>query len=146
VAEEPDLAELLGQLLPPLIAVFDASTLSDLRINHGGFYLTLRRRASKPAAVITRADGDQEEEPAALEGHTIVAQMVGTFYLTSAPGKAPFVKEGDYIDKGQVIGIIEAMKVMNEVESEVTGRVVRILAQNQTPVEYGQPLMIVTPD
>ena len=148
-AQEPTLGELLGDLLPPLLAAFDASTLSELQVTHGSVALTLRRRAGKAPAVLSVV-GDSSptmaSAPEVPEGHTIVAQMVGTFYLTPSPGKPPFVKEGDYIEKGQVIGIIEAMKVMNELESDVTGRVVRVLAQNQSPVEYGQPLMIVALD
>ncbi|MEI7769890.1 MAG: acetyl-CoA carboxylase biotin carboxyl carrier protein [Chloroflexales bacterium] len=78
-------------------------------------------------------------------GHTIAAPMVGTFYTAASPKDPPFVQEGDEIHIGDAVGIIEAMKMMNEIESEVSGRVARILAKNGQPVEYGQPLMVVEP-
>jgi acetyl-CoA carboxylase biotin carboxyl carrier protein len=71
--------------------------------------------------------------------------MVGTFYAAPSPRDEPFVQENDEIHAGDTVGIIEAMKIMNEVESEVTGRVTRILVQNAQPVEYGQPLMVIEP-
>lgn len=87
-----------------------------------------------------------EEPPAELPaGHTITAPMVGTFYATPSPKDPPFVQEGDEVKAGDSIGIIEAMKMMNEIESEVAGRVARILIKNGQPVEYGQPLMIIEP-
>ena len=146
---DASLSELLGELLPPLLKAFDASTLSELKIAHGDLQLTLRRRITQGATAVTVGgmDGHKEAEQAErIDGHTIVAQMVGTFYLTQAPGKPPLVKEGDVVEKGQVVGIIEAMKVMNEVESDVAGRVARILVPNQQPVEYGQALMVIVPD
>ncbi|MEI8307070.1 MAG: acetyl-CoA carboxylase biotin carboxyl carrier protein [Chloroflexales bacterium] len=78
-------------------------------------------------------------------GHTIAAPMVGTFYGATSPKDPPFVQEGDEIHIGDAVGIIEAMKMMNEIESEVSGRVARILVKNGQPVEYGQPLMVVEP-
>jgi acetyl-CoA carboxylase biotin carboxyl carrier protein len=69
--------------------------------------------------------------------------MVGTFYRASAPDAAPFVQEGDMVQKGQPLCLVEAMKMMNEIESEVAGRVVRILVENGQPVEYDQPLMVI---
>jgi acetyl-CoA carboxylase biotin carboxyl carrier protein len=78
-------------------------------------------------------------------GHTIVAPMVGTFYAASSPKDRPFVSEGDEIHVGDTVGIVEAMKMMNEIESDVSGRVARILVKNGQPIEYGQPLMVVEP-
>lgn len=78
-------------------------------------------------------------------GHTIVAPMVGTFYASPSPKDPPFVQEGDEIHVGDSVGIIEAMKMMNEIESEVSGRVARILVKNGQPVEYGQPLLVIEP-
>jgi acetyl-CoA carboxylase biotin carboxyl carrier protein len=71
--------------------------------------------------------------------------MVGTFYRAPAPGAEPYVKEGDPIQKGTVLCIIEAMKLMNEIEAEVKGRVARILAENGQPVEFGQALFLIEP-
>jgi acetyl-CoA carboxylase biotin carboxyl carrier protein len=73
----------------------------------------------------------------------IVAPMVGTFYLAPNPDSEPYVQAGQNIETGQVVCIIEAMKLMNEIESEWNGKVVKILVQNGQPVEYGQPLLIV---
>ncbi|MEO5347070.1 MAG: acetyl-CoA carboxylase biotin carboxyl carrier protein [Magnetococcus sp. YQC-9] len=75
----------------------------------------------------------------------ITAPMVGTFYKAASPESAPFVKLGDIVKKGQVVCIIEAMKLMNEIESEVSGRVVSIIKENATPVEYGEEMFLVEP-
>jgi len=73
----------------------------------------------------------------------IVAPMVGTFYRASSPDAPPFIKEGDAVDEGQVVCIIEAMKLFNEIQAEVRGRIARVLVDNASPVEYGQSLFIV---
>lgn len=73
----------------------------------------------------------------------IVAPMVGTFYRAPSPDAPPFVTEGDAIQPGQTVCVIEAMKLFNEIESEFGGRVVRVLAENASPVEYGQPLFLI---
>ena len=76
---------------------------------------------------------------------TIEAPMVGTFYRASAPDAAPFVSEGDIVKEDQILCIIEAMKLMNEIEAKIPGRIVKILVENGQPVEYGQPLFLVEP-
>jgi acetyl-CoA carboxylase biotin carboxyl carrier protein len=73
----------------------------------------------------------------------IVAPMVGTFYRAASPDAPPFIKEGDAVDEGQVVCIIEAMKLFNEIQAEVRGRIARVLVDNASPVEYGQPLFVV---
>jgi acetyl-CoA carboxylase biotin carboxyl carrier protein len=88
------------------------------------------------------ADAPPAQLPA---GHTIVAPMVGTFYTAPSPKDPAFVHEGDEVRAGDSIGIIEAMKMMNEIETEVAGRIAKILVKNGQPVEYGQPLMVVEP-
>ena len=75
----------------------------------------------------------------------IVAPMVGTFYRAPKPDAPPFVNEGDVVQTGQTVCVLEAMKMFNEIPSEVAGRVVRVLAENGAPVEYGQPLFLVDP-
>lgn len=77
--------------------------------------------------------------------HKIVAPMVGTFYRKPDPKDAPFVSEGDMVEKDQVIGIIEAMKIMNEIKSEHRGRCIRVPVENGQPVEYGQTLLLLEP-
>ena len=96
--------------------------------------------APTAAAVAAAAAADEE---AAL--HTVKSPIVGTFYESPAPGAAAFVKPGDQIEVGQPLCIIEAMKLMNEIESDITGEVVRRLVQNGQPVEFGQPLFAVRP-
>ena len=76
-------------------------------------------------------------------GTDIVSPIVGVFYAASSPDAAPFVKVGDHVQKGQVIGIVEAMKLMNEIPSDVTGTVTDIYVQNGDGVEYGQPIICV---
>lgn len=75
----------------------------------------------------------------------IKSPMIGTFYRAPNPDAEPFVKVGDIVKKGQVVCIIEAMKLFNEIESEVEGRIVEVLVENATPVEYDQPLFLVEP-
>ena len=90
--------------------------------------------AAPPASTATRSD--------LLE---VTAPMVGTFYRAPAPGEAPFIEVGNRIEVGQTVCILEAMKLMNELEAEVSGEVVEILVDNGTPVEFGQVLMRVRP-
>lgn len=75
----------------------------------------------------------------------VKSPMIGTFYLTSSPDAAPFVSEGSSVSAGQTVCIIEAMKLFNEIESEISGKIVKILVANATPVEYDQPLFLVDP-
>lgn len=93
---------------------------------------------SAPAATKT-----EEAKPAAPSGTPILSPMVGTFYSAPSPGAAPFVKTGDTIAAGQVVCIVEAMKLMNEIEAEVSGKITQILVEDGQPVEYGQVLMYV---
>jgi acetyl-CoA carboxylase biotin carboxyl carrier protein len=85
--------------------------------------------------------------PAAAEEdlHTVKSPIVGTFYEAPGPGALPFVKPGDQVAAGQVLCIIEAMKLMNEIESDASGEVVKVLVSNGQPVEYGQPLFAIRP-
>lgn len=83
--------------------------------------------------------------PIEEELHIVKSPIVGTFYEAPAPGAPPFVKPGDMVQAGQVLCIIEAMKLMNEIESDVAGEVVKRVAANNQPVEYGQPLFAIRP-
>jgi acetyl-CoA carboxylase biotin carboxyl carrier protein len=82
----------------------------------------------------------EKQEP---EGQKIVSPIIGTYYEAPAPGAEPFAKEGEVVHKGATLCIIEAMKIMNEIEAEYTCKVLKKLAKNGQPVEYGQPLFIV---
>lgn len=97
-----------------------------------------------PPASGSGAAGHDAPEPLPA-GHAITAPMVGTFYATPSPKDPPYVQEGDTIHAGDRVGIVEAMKMMNEIESEIDGRVARILVKHGQPVEYGQTLMIIEP-
>lgn len=91
---------------------------------------------STPAAAEARASEDL---------HLVKSPIVGTFYGSPSPGAEPFVKVGAHVETGQVLCIVEAMKLMNEIESDETGEVVRIFVENGQPVEYGQPLFGIRP-
>jgi acetyl-CoA carboxylase biotin carboxyl carrier protein len=94
--------------------------------------------APSPAAAIAA--------PAPEEGlHTVKSPIVGTFYEAPSPGAPPFVKVGDTVELGQVLCIVEAMKLLNEIESDVAGEIVKKLANNGQPIEYGQELFVVRP-
>ena len=81
--------------------------------------------------------------PVPESGHTVTAPMVGTYYSASAPGAKSFVQVGSQVEVGDVLCIIEAMKMMNQIESDVAGQVVAVLVDNGEPVEFGQPLFII---
>lgn len=88
----------------------------------------------------------QTRPPAETDGQvTITSPIVGTFYRSPSPDADPYVEEGDYVKKGQVLCIVEAMKLMNEIESETDGRIVKILAESTKSVEYGQALFLIDP-
>ena len=94
-------------------------------------------------AQLPAATGTKTEDTTGMI--TIASPIVGTFYRSPSPDADPYVDEGDYVKKGQVLCIVEAMKLMNEIESEVTGKVAEILVQNAQPVEFGQPLFRIEP-
>ena len=96
--------------------------------------------AAAPAAAAAAAPA---EAPAAPAGHTVKSPMVGTFYGAASPGAKPFVEVGSTIKEGEPICIIEAMKIMNEIEADKSGTVTKILCANGQPVEFGQPLFII---
>jgi acetyl-CoA carboxylase biotin carboxyl carrier protein len=97
------------------------------------------------AAHAPTGPGKPAAEPEEAGLHTIQSPIVGTFYESPSPGSPPFIKVGDTVEKGQVLCIIEAMKLMNEIESDLAGEVVKKLANNGQPVEYGQPLFTIRP-
>ncbi|RMH04142.1 MAG: acetyl-CoA carboxylase biotin carboxyl carrier protein [Nitrospirae bacterium] len=94
-------------------------------------------------SLVPPSEGLSEKEPSRLL--TVHSPIVGTFYRAPSPEAEPYVEEGDIVKKGQVLCIIEAMKLMNEIESETDGRIVKILVENASAVEYGQPLFLIDP-
>lgn len=103
---------------------------------------TAAQQPAAPAVSAPSAAPAPEDENKLV---TIKSPMIGTFYRSSAPDKPLFVNVGDEVKKGQVICIIEAMKLFNEIESEISGRIVKVLVENASPVEYDQPLFLVEP-
>ncbi|NTV10206.1 MAG: acetyl-CoA carboxylase biotin carboxyl carrier protein [Zoogloea sp.] len=96
-----------------------------------------------PAPVAAAPAPAADAEPALPAGHIVKSPMVGTFYRSSAPGAEPFAQVGTSVTEGQTLCIIEAMKLMNEIESDASGTVKAILVENGQPVEYGQPLFVI---
>jgi acetyl-CoA carboxylase biotin carboxyl carrier protein len=122
--------------------------LTELEVSVGDTRVRLQRAAAAPSPVAQVAGPTErplvgEVVPPAMI--TVEAPMVGTFYRASAPGAEPYVNEGDVVKEGQILCIIEAMKLMNEIESKASGRIAKILVENGQPVEYGQPLFLIEP-
>lgn len=112
--------------------------------------LSIRLRGGKKTRVrLSQVDvdvtGASTQAPPEEPQHVITAPMIGTYYAAPSPGARPFVDIGDVIKAGQVIGIIEAMKIMNEILADQPGEVTAILATNGQPVEYGSPLIVLSP-
>jgi acetyl-CoA carboxylase biotin carboxyl carrier protein len=138
-----------------LLELFREYGLTEVEIERSGERVRVRREPSVAPAVVPPPTPAAIAHPAAVpepvredrREHlvTVEAPMVGTFYRAASPEAEPYVREGDGIKEGQVLCIIEAMKLMNEIESKVAGRVIRILAENGQPVEYGQPLFLIEP-
>jgi len=139
--------------LQEMIEVFQASGVSDLEVERNGLRVRLRREGAggaHAAAPVSHAPAaaPSEAPPAgpSTEGLiTMRSPIVGTFYRSASPYSESYVEEGAYVKKGQVLCIVEAMKLMNEIESEVDGRVVKILLENAKPVEYGEPIFLIEP-
>lgn len=152
-----------------LIRLVDQSSLQELEVQNEGYRLSLRKPAVTESVVVTHAPAyaaaapglapqpvapaqpeTRSELPAADEKeedtsrlHRIVSPMVGTFYQSPSPDSPAFVKTGDRVSEKSVVCIVEAMKLMNEIEAEVKGEIVEILVENGQLVEYGQPLFLV---
>lgn len=140
-----------------LIELISNSDIDEFELETEGFKVAMRKASAvaQPVPVlqpVEQAARAPEAAPPPADGLApprddrfvqITAPMVGTFYRAPAPGADPYVKVGDVVEVGQTLCIIEAMKLMNEIESEVRGRVVEILVENAEPVEYGQPLFVL---
>lgn len=99
--------------------------------------------AAAPVNEIAFTDDSQQDTDEKVTGNVVKSPLVGTFYRASSPDSEPFVKVGDTVKKGQVLAIVEAMKLMNEIESEFDGTVKEILVENEQMVEYGQALFVI---
>jgi len=132
-----------------LVQRLEGSTVRRFSVQAGETKIEIERTASgvavgpaAAAAAPAAADGGDAE----LDGrHPIVAPLVGTFYRASAPGAKPFVEEGDVVDEGQTVAIVEAMKLMNQVKADQAGKVSQILCSDGDWVEFEQPLILLEP-
>jgi acetyl-CoA carboxylase biotin carboxyl carrier protein len=105
-----------------------------------------QQASSAPAAVAPPSAAPAQPVPVeAAEEHIIKSPIVGTFYAGSSPDAGPFVRAGDKVEAGQTVCIIEAMKLMNEIEADISGEIARVLVENGQPVEYGEPLFALRP-
>jgi acetyl-CoA carboxylase biotin carboxyl carrier protein len=152
-----------------LIKIVNKSNIGELSIEDKGFKITIKQKeeavqnfmsapqpvyapqpmtAPQPATAqspASAAPAPKAGEPKADNLITIKSPMIGTFYRKASPDKPSFVEVGDEVSTGKVVCIIEAMKLFNEIESEVSGRIVKILVDDASPVEYDQPLFLVEP-
>ena len=136
------------ELTRRLAALLGELSLSEVEVESGDIRVRVQRAGALAPATPAPAAADEHPlvadtvSPALV---TVEAPMVGTFYRASSPTADPYVQEGDVVKEGQVLCIIEAMKLMNEIESKVGGRIARILVENGHAVEYGQPLFLIDP-
>ncbi len=155
-----------------LIKLVSEAGVSEVDVERGDFKISIRKTEEKTmivqqapavaqvAPMVSHIPATPAPSPVAterVESHasktetpngnfiTIKSPMIGTYYKSPSPDKAAFVQVGDEIKPGQVLCIVEAMKLFNEIESEVSGRIVKILVENSSPVEYDQPLFLVEP-
>ena len=147
---------MLKDRIKELIAIIEESGVNEIEVSSWwGRKIRVSKNSSAsagmfappatPAPPIVGTAGPPEAAPETSRHHTITAPIVGTFYAAASPESPPFIKVGDRLKTGQTICIIEAMKIMNEIESDIDGTVVEILPDNATPVEFNQPLVVVEP-
>ncbi len=137
-----------------LVEILNEQNLNEIEVQRGDVRIRIRRESSTTANVraSSSTESGQTPQPAADVVDrdsprllTVTSPVVGTFYRSPSPDVEPYVEEGDLVSRGQVLCIVEAMKLMNEIESEADGRVVKILVENEAGVEYGQPLFVIEP-
>jgi acetyl-CoA carboxylase biotin carboxyl carrier protein len=141
--------------LKTLIELVESSGIGELEIQEGEERVRITRGArpseapapvpvyATAAPLAAPAPAEAPAAPAEPEGHLVRSPMVGTFYRATSPGVKPFVEVGDLVQIGDTLCIIEAMKLMNEIEADKAGVVKQVLAENGQPVEYGQPLVVI---
>lgn len=140
-----------------LIELLEESDVAEIEIHEGEESVRISRASSMtpavyaappmaapPVAAAPAAGASGEAAaPKEPEGHVIRSPMVGTFYRAPSPGAKPFVVEGQSVSSGETLCIIEAMKILNQIESDKTGKVIEILVENGQPVEYNEPLFVI---
>ncbi|MDF2878032.1 MAG: acetyl-CoA carboxylase, biotin carboxyl carrier protein [Clostridia bacterium] len=146
------------QVIKELMNEFKEAELTKLALKCEAFELTLEKEkeiisvgaqqipsasAAYPSVTMNCGIDTMADKEVNIEKKHIVSPMVGTFYASNTPGGEPFIKIGSKVKKGDIVCIIEAMKLMNEVEAEIEGEIVEILASNEQMVEYAQPLFVI---
>jgi len=143
--------------LKTLIELVEGSGIAELEISEGEervritrtvaaaqqIYAPAPQPAAAPVAPPPPAPAAEPAKPAAPEGHVVKSPMVGTFYRSASPGSKPFVDVGQKVNSGDTLCIIEAMKLLNEIDADQTGVIKAILVENGQPVEFGQPLFVI---
>lgn len=140
-----------------LVEAVSNSALSEFKYEEGGVKLSLKK-TTEPCRTtsisVTRGEAAQDTEAAtelaggektggAAEGNIVKSPLIGTFYTAPSEDAKPFVSVGDSVEEGQILAIVEAMKLMNEIESDFAGTIAEILVENGDTVEYGQPLFVI---
>jgi acetyl-CoA carboxylase biotin carboxyl carrier protein len=141
------------RLIEEMLQLMESRGLVELEMEHQGLRIRLKKGGGPAPQVVEYVTGLPQALPPAPapkpaeepRGVTIKSPMVGTFYRAPAPDAPPFVEVGQDVAVGQVVCIVEAMKLMNEIKSEVAGRVLDVLVQNGDPVEFGQSLFVIEP-
>jgi acetyl-CoA carboxylase biotin carboxyl carrier protein len=141
-----------------LIELLEKSSISEIEVSKWGKKIRVSRQggnvvvqnsggvlAPSQPATPAQAPAEAADDESSLQGVAIKSPMVGTFYRSPSPEVDPFIKVGDHVKKGDTLCIIEAMKIMNEVEAEVSGVILDIQIENAQPVEYGQTLFLIEP-
>ena len=127
-----------------LIQTVSKSELTHFSYEENGTKMVFKKERGAGTTVVASGQEKQEKTYTPTPDQNIVCSpLVGTFYAAPAPEEEPFVKVGDRITKGQTLGIVEAMKLMNEIESEFDGVVAEILVENGSVIEYGQPMFVI---
>ncbi len=139
-----------------LIELLEDSGIAEIEIHEGEESVRISRYGANPAVAqmqqfmppvaapaIPAPVEENDDSEKIIEGHAVKAPMVGTFYGASAPGSPDFVKIGDTVNVGDTVCIIEAMKILNQIEADKAGTVKAILVENAQPVEFGQPLIVI---
>ena len=140
-----------------LIEMLESSELEEIEIHEGEESVRLVKNKTETIVTqvqpnqidreVKKTESEQSEKKSSViensEGEVITSPMVGTFYAAASPGAKPFISVGDEIQEGDVVCIVEAMKMMNEIKSDYSGKVISVLAENSEPVEFGQALFVV---
>jgi len=135
-----------------LVDILNEQNLNEIEVQRGDVRVRIRRESTTALPVPASSSTEHGHSPDTLADSvaresllTVTSPVVGTFYRSSTPDAEPYVEEGDLVSRGQILCIVEAMKLMNEIEAEVDGRVVKVLVENEAGVEFGQPLFVIDP-